>query len=259
MSTPPNTLDKPSLFKDHFSHDSGSYSCHRPGYPDALFSYLSSITKDHALAWDCATGSGQSAIQLAQYFSRVVATDASESQISHAQKRDGVSYSVASAENSGIEANSLDLITVAQALHWFDISAFTAEVDRTLKEGGILAVWSYNLLTLHPDIDEQINFLYSNILNKYWPAERRLVEQGYKTINFPYNELSVPSFNMTLKWNFEQLINYLSTWSAVKAYHTDNNKDPISFIENKLLKIWGNAKTEITITWPLTVRAWLKP
>ncbi len=259
MNTPPNISAKSSIFKDHFSHDSGSYAKHRPSYPDALFTYLSSLTKDHHLAWDCATGSGQSALKLAQYFNQVVATDASESQVCHAHKHKGVSYRVARAEDSGIESNSLDLITVAQALHWFDLSAFAAEVDRTLKEGGILAIWSYNLLVLQPDIDELIKQLYDTVLKQYWPAERRLVEQGYTTIDFPYDELSTPKFNMTLNWNFAQLINYLSTWSAVKAYLSENKNNPIELVQNKMLKLWGNIDIERPVTWPLTVRVWQKP
>ena len=247
------------MFKDYFSQDSASYSRYRPGYPDSLFSYLSSITTDHNLAWDCATGTGQSAVQLAQHFNTVIATDASESQISHAEKHAAVNYFVARAESSAIEANSLDLITVAQALHWFDLTAFTAEVDRTLKESGILAVWSYNLLTLRPDIDELINELYSKILNQYWPAERRMVEQGYKSFEVSdkeYAELSTPDFNMSLKWNFEQLIAYLYTWSAVKAYISETG--PIDSIRGKLLKRWTDVEVKMPVTWQLTVRVWQK-
>ena len=258
MNTPPNPSAKNPLFKDHFSHDSGSYAKHRPSYPDALFTYLSSLTKDHHIAWDCATGSGQSALQLTRYFGQVIATDASESQINNARKHKGVSYGVARAENSGIETNSLDLITVAQALHWFDFSAFTTEVDRTLKINGILAVWSYNLLTLRPDIDELIKHLYATVLEQYWPEERRLVEQGYKSIDFPYDELSTPNFNMALNWNAGQLIDYLSTWSAVNAYISNNDNNPVELIQDKLLNLWGQTETEMPVTWPLTVRVWQK-
>lgn len=258
MSTPPHTSDKDPLYKDHFSHDSDAYSKYRPCYPTALFSYLSSLTKDHDLAWDCATGSGQSAVRLAQHFKNVLATDASASQIAMARKHDTVRYSVASAENSGIETSSLDIITVAQALHWFDLPSFAVEVERTLKKGGILAVWTYNLLKIRADIDVQVNYLYEKVLDKYWPAERILVEQGYKSIDFPYNELLTPEFNMKLNWNFAQLIAYLSTWTAVKAFLSDKNTNPIEIVHNKLLQRWGNADTEMTITWPLTVRVWQK-
>ena len=247
-----------SSFKDHFSHDSSSYSKHRPGYPDSLFSYLSSISQQHEKAWDCATGSGQSAIQLAKYFQTVIATDASESQIKNAYKQENVHYTVAAAESSGIIKSSLDLITVAQALHWFDLPAFTTEVERTLKPGGILAAWSYNLLSVHPGIDECITDLYGNILSQYWPAERTIVENGYTSISFPFEELTVPRFNMTIEWTFEQMISYLSTWSAVNAYISTNNQNPVAFIYDKLRHAWGNSDKKMLITWPLTVRAWQK-
>lgn len=255
---PPSLIRRQHLFKDHFSHDSDSYSRHRPGYPEALFSYLSSIANNHNLAWDCATGSGQSAVQLAQYFNRIIATDASQSQIGSAQQHERIGYVVASAENSALDDNCLDLISVAQALHWFDLGAFTDEVDRTLKEGGILAVWSYNLLTIRADIDEQVNDLYRSVLNKYWPAERRLVEQGYESIDFPYHEITTPNFSMALGWNFGQLIDYLSTWSAIKAYISDNGKNPIEIIHDRLLKLWGSPDTRMPVKWPLTVRIWQK-
>ena len=259
MSIPPNTSGKSALFKDHFSKDPDSYSKYRPCYPVELFLYLSSITRGHDLAWDCATGSGQSATHLAKHFHRVIATDASSSQLSKAHQHAAVRYTVATAEDSGIFTSSLDIITVAQALHWFDLPAFSAEVDRTLKHQGILAVWTYNLLNIRADIDEQVNYLYREVLNSYWPAERRLVEQGYESIDFPYPELITPKFNMTLNWNYRQLTAYLSTWSAVKAYSSDKNKNPIDTVRAKLLKHWGNENTELPVTWPLTVRVWKKP
>jgi len=153
------------MFKDHFSHNSVSYSRHRPGYPDSLFSYLSSICKEHRLAWDCATGSGQSAVQLTKYFRKVIATDASDSQISNALKHAGVNYLVSTAEDSMHDDSCVDLVTVAQALHWFDLPRFTAEVDRTLKPAGILAVWSYNLLK-EPLINYAISLAYRLIHNQ---------------------------------------------------------------------------------------------
>ena len=147
---------------------------------------------------------------------------------------------------------------MAQALHWLDLPVFAVEVDRTLKSGGILAVWTYNLLTIRADIDDQINYLYSKVLSNYWPAERSLVEQGYKSIDFPYPELTTPDFNMTLNWDYEQLIAYLSTWSSVKTYISENKTNPIEIIQGKLLKLWDNPEKEMTVTWPLTVRIWQK-
>jgi SAM-dependent methyltransferase len=246
------------MFKDHFSHSSVSYSKHRPGYPDTLFSHLSSVCRGHKLAWDCATGTGQSAVQLTKYFNRVVATDASESQINNALKHEGIKYIVSAAEESRLDATSVDLITVSQALHWLDLPGFTAEVDRVLKPAGVLAVWSYNLLLIRPDIDEQIMHLYSTVLKEHWPAERSLVEDGYKDIDFPLTELSVPAFNMSLDWSLAQLVAYLSNWSAVNDYILKNGKDPVDVIYPKLLKLWGSPKKKLHIQWPLTVRLWQK-
>lgn len=210
------------------------------------------------MAWDCATGSGQSAVQLTKYFNRVVATDASESQISNALRQQGIKYSVSAAEDSTLATASVDLITVAQALHWFDLPGFTVEVDRTLKKEGILSVWSYNLLTIRPDIDEQINHLYGTVLYDYWPAERALVEGEYKHIDFPFTELKVPIFQMTLDWTLVQLVAYLSTWSAVNAYILEKESDPVEIIYTELLKLWGSPETRRHIQWPLSVRAWKK-
>lgn len=258
MKVPRICNSEKHLFKDHFSYDSAAYSKHRPGYPDSLFAYLSSICPHHYMAWDCAAGSGQSTLQLSHYFNTVIATDASETQISNARKKENVHLFVATAENSGIEKNSLDLITIAQALHWFDLPTFTTEVERTLKPGGILAAWSYNLLTVQPDVDEQINHLYSTILNQYWPAERAIVEDGYKSVSFPFEELLVPEFKMTIEWTFEQLTSYLSTWSAVNAYITSNNQNPVDLIYHELRKSWGNIEASRAVAWPLTVRVWQK-
>ena len=248
-----------SSFKDHFSHDSSSYSKHRPGYPDSLFSYLSLISRQHQKAWDCATGSGQSAMQLAKYFQTVIATDASESQIKKAYRQENIHYTVAAAESSAIKNSSLDLITVAQALHWFDIPAFTTEIERTLKPGGILAAWSYNLLKVNPDVDEYITYLYGKLLAQYWPAERKIVENAYKSINFPFEELAAPEFNMTIQWTFEQIIKYISTWSAVNAYIKTNDQNPVDVIYGDLLNAWGDIDQKKLVTWPLTVRVWQKP
>ena len=258
MSILRKTRHESAQFKDHFSHDSAAYSKHRPGYPRALFTYLSSIAGGHNLAWDCATGSGQSAIQLADSFKSVIATDASESQIRNSHKHNNVHYYVAAAEYSAIKNNSLDLITVAQALHWFDLNAFSAEVDRALKKDGIIAAWSYNLLTVRPDIDNHIRHFYATVLKQYWPAERSMVENGYNTVNFPLKELKVPAFHMSTDWTPAQLTSYISTWSAVNAYVSKNHHNPIDLFYQKLVRLWGDSNTELQVKWPLTVRAWQK-
>jgi ubiquinone/menaquinone biosynthesis C-methylase UbiE len=163
-------------FKDHFSRQAADYAKFRPGYPQELFNYLGGIAPSRQLAWDCGTGNGQAAIGLASVFDRVIATDASEKQISNAQPYDRVEYRVAPAENSGIQSGTIDLIMVAQALHWFDLDRFYAEARRVLKSDGILAASAYNLLHIEPAIDEIVNRYYYEVVGPFWPPERKLVE-----------------------------------------------------------------------------------
>ncbi len=247
-----------STFKDHFSENSRGYGDFRPQYPHDLFSFLASIVVNHQKAWDCATGTGQSAIDLSGYFSEVVATDASKSQIDNAIRKNGIVYHVGTAEKSGIESNSIDLITVAQALHWFDIESFSKEVNRVLRKSGIVAVWTYNLLSVQQEIDEIIYRLYNTVLGEFWPRERKLVENGYKDVQLPFTELTAPRFNMKEEWNFSQLIGYLSTWSAVKNYRGKHGKDPIEKVQMEISKIWGEPEQTLMINWPLSIKLWQK-
>lgn len=245
-------------FKDHFSEKSENYDKYRPQYPEALFSYLSSISPNHQTAWDCATGTGQSAVFLSKYYSEIIATDASQSQIINATKNENIKYMVASAEHTNIKENSIDLITVAQALHWFDIEKFTKEVDRVLKKQGALAVWTYNLLQIQTNIDEVINHLYKTVLDGYWPEERKLVEEGYESIQFPFHELQPSSFHMSTEWNMSHLLGYLNTWSAVKKYQNKNGVNPVDAIHDELLTLWGEPEKVMPVIWPLNIKVWQK-
>jgi len=245
-------------YKDHFSEGSSEYSEYRPHYPEGLFSYLASLCSDHNLAWDCATGSGQAAINLADLFLKVWATDASVNQIESAIEKSGITYKVAQAEDSELEDATVDLVTVAQALHWFDIEAFSAEVSRVLKKDGILAVWTYNLLEIQEVIDKSINQLYKDILGPFWPAERRLVENGYSEICLPFDEIRCPSFKMNAEWDFPRLIGYLNTWSAVREYKTKNRENPIEMVYGDLLEAWGDPGGVRAIKWLLTTKVWRK-
>lgn len=245
-------------FKDHFSGHSAQYSEFRPRYPDGLFSWLSSLCEEHNCAWDCATGSGQAAASLVEHFGKVIATDASANQISDAAVTDGVSYKVATAENSGITPNSIDLITVAQALHWFDIPAFEAEADRVLKDDGILAVWTYGLLEFGTELDKTLEHFYSGIVGEHWPFERKMVESGYAQVQLSFTEVPAATMEMTESWGFADLLGYLNTWSAVKAFEKDQGHNPIEKIEADLLRQWGNIDTKRTVTWPLYVKAYRK-
>lgn len=242
-------------FKDHFSDQAADYARYRPDYPHELFAYLGSLVLARECAWDCGTGSGQAAVALAEFFDRVVATDASEKQILSATKNPRVEYRIAPAENSGLNSHSLDLIAVAQALHWFDLDAFYMEAKRVLKPDGVLAVWCYGLLEIAPEIDAIINRLYREIVGPYWPPERKVIESRYQTIPFPFAELQPPQFTMEARWSLAQLVGYLRTWSATRAFLVATRTDPVEEIIPDLSKAWGKPDREWRISWPLSIRA----
>jgi len=242
-----------SHFKDYFSNLSDHYASFRPTYPQELFEWLAEQTAARNLCWDCATGTGQAAQSLFKYFHQVIATDASQTQLASAIRQAGIEYRLAKAEQSGLDSESVDLITVAQALHWFNIPAFMAEADRVLKPQGVLAIVGYQLLRIRPDIDRLLTCLYQDVLGDFWPAERKLVETGYAGIAFPFSRLAPPSFSMQAFWTLPQLLGYLSTWSAVKQYQAREGKSALEIIYQDLEELWGDSSTCLRITWPLTL------
>jgi len=241
-------------FQDHFSGHAADYARFRPHYPPALFEWLAQIAPTRELAWDCATGSGQAAVALSERFAEVVATDASAEQVAQAEAHPGVRYAVAPAEASGLADASVDLVTVAQALHWFDLERFYAEVRRVLRSGGVLAVWSYGLFECFPAVDAVVRRLYSEIVGPCWPMERRLVEDGYRSLPYPFPELAAPAFAMDARWTLAQAVGYLNTWSAVRRYRKDVGQDPLSLIASELSAAWGDPAVERSIRWPLHLR-----
>jgi SAM-dependent methyltransferase len=242
-------------FKDHFSRLAAQYSAYRPAYPEALFDYLARSCPERRTAWDCACGNGQATLALAERFDSVIATDASPQQIAAATARANITYRVARAEQSDIESKSLDLVSVAQALHWFDLDSFYGEVARVLKTSGVLAVWTYGVLHVEGDaIDALLQEFYHDTVGPYWPAERRFVEEGYRGLAFPFTEISPPPFNMEVHWDREHLLGYLRTWSATARYVEDKGVDPVSALEDRLASIWIDAQNARTVTWPLALR-----
>lgn len=238
-------------FKDHFSKQAADYAKFRPRYPRELFVWLETIAPKTELAWDCATGNGQAAMDLAHVFKRVVATDASEKQVANAERHPRIEYRVATAEESGLETGSVDVVTVAQALHWFDLEKFYAEVRRVLKPGGVIAATVYKLATVSPAIDNVVNRYYSEIVGRYWPAERVLVEK-FEELPFPFAPIEIPPFEMVAEWNVEQLLGYLRTWSATQRFMAAEKRDPLADVENELRSAWGEEVRRVV--WPLTVR-----
>ena len=244
-------------FKDHFSKQAAGYAKFRPRYPPELFDYLGFIAPSHELAWDCGTGNGQAAIGLASVFDRVIATDASEKQIANAQSHKIVEYRVAPAENSGIGSRTIDLIMVAQALHWFDLDRFYAEMRRVLKPDGILAASAYNLLHIEPAIDEVVNRYYYEVVGAFWPPERKLVEQ-FGDLPFPFQEIIPPKFEMTAQWNLDHLLGYLQTWSSTQRFIAAKGSDPLEQIMDELRAAWGDSQQTRNVTWPLVLRVGIK-
>lgn len=216
-----------------------------------MFQWLGSVAPERTLAWDCATGSGQAAVELAEVFERVIATDASEKQILNAQPHRRVDYRIATAEESGLESNSTDLVTVAQALHWFDLGRFYREVRRVLKPRGLLAAIAYKLATISPEIDAIVNRYYSDVVGPYWPAERVLVEK-FEELPFPFPQIPAAPFEMVAEWEVEHLLGYLRTWSATQRFMIEEKRDPLVEVEAELRAVWGDELRRVV--WPLTVR-----
>jgi SAM-dependent methyltransferase len=239
-------------WKDHFSHASDDYRRWRPGYPAALFEWLASEAPSTELAWDCATGNGQAAVALAKCFGRVVATDASAAQIREAEACPGVEYLVAPAEKAPLEDASVDLVTVAQALHWFDIERFHAEARRVLKPGGLVAEWGYQLGLVSEAIDPIVLHFSAVTVGPYWPPERALVDAGYSDVAFPFHNIEAPDFAMTARWELDRFVAYLGTWSSVAGYRRAVGEDPLPALREELAPLWGSGEREIR--WPLLLR-----
>jgi SAM-dependent methyltransferase len=244
-------------FKDHFSAQAADYAKFRPRYPRELFDYLGSIAPSRQLAWDCGTGNGQAAVGLASVFDRVIATDASEKQIANAQPHERVEYRLAAAESSGIESETIDLIMVAQALHWFDLDRFYAEARRVLKPNGILAASAYNLLHIQPAIDEVVNRYYYEVVGPFWPAERKLVE-NFADLPFPVSEIQTPPFEMIAQWNIEHLMGYLRSWSSTQRFIAARGSDPLQEINDDLRHAWGDPQQTRKVIWPMILRVGIK-
>ncbi|WP_316830624.1 class I SAM-dependent methyltransferase [Pedobacter aquatilis] len=239
--------------KDNFSTQAAEYAIYRPTYPQELYDYLFTLVKNHESAWDCATGNGQAASVLARNFKNVYATDISEKQLNQALKLPNVTYHVESSDQANVADNSFDLITVAQAIHWFNFEAFYGEVKRTLKPDGILAVIGYGLMFIDKSVDKVIFKLYEDILGKYWDTERRYIEEGYQTIPFPFEEIKAPHFQIKTTWNFNQLIGYLNTWSSLQHYKKANDRNPLEYMLTELKEAWGDDEVK-EVYFPILLR-----
>jgi SAM-dependent methyltransferase len=239
-------------YTNHFGEQSSEYLLFRPQYPDALYSYLANLVSEHDAVWDCGTGNGQAAAKLAEYFKCVIATDIQQGQLDVAIEVNNVEYRCCPAEKTDIATASVDLVTIAQALHWFKFDEFYREVRRVAKPGAMIAAWTYSLGKMTPDINAIILKFYRDILGEtYWPAERRYIDNHYQDVPFPFQKIQPPVFYIEKKMTLPALIGYLSTWSAVKEYLARQHQNPINVIYDDLLANWGDPSHALTMRWPI--------
>lgn len=240
---------------DHFSGVAEGYARYRPDYPDDWFAALAALAPGRRRAWDCGAGSGQAAMGLAAHFDEVIATDVSAEQLARAPAHTRVDYRVSPAERTDLAAGSVDLIAVAQALHWFDLGRFYDEVRRVARPGAVLVAWSYGLARVTPAVDRCIDALHGPIAGACWPAERRHVDAGYRTLTFPFPRLAVPPLDLSARWRLDDLLGYLRTWSAVGRYQAETGEDPVAALTPELRRAWGGPETVRRVRWPVAILA----
>jgi ubiquinone/menaquinone biosynthesis C-methylase UbiE len=240
--------------QDNFSQLSPEYARYRPLYPEAVFIYLSSLASEHKLAWDCATGNGQAAHGLAPYFETVLATDASHEQISNAAPHEKIIFKQSESSKVDLPSSTVDLVTVAQAVHWFDFDPFYSEVKRVLKPEGNLAVWCYQIPSVSPQIDAFQEIYFSEILGTYWAPGIQHVIDGYASIPFPFEEIQTPVFSLDLEWDLSEFLGFLYTWSAAQEFRSDRGYHPIIEVEKPLRTAWRDPDLKRTIHWNIHMR-----
>ena len=242
-----------SAFKDHFSDRAARYAEFRPRYPDALSEYLASLVSHPAIAWDVGCGSGQLSTQLGDHFERVIATDASAEQVARATPHPRVEYLVAPAERSPLADHSVDLVVVAQAAHWFDLPAFYMEVRRVARPGAAIVLITYAITEVEPPIGAIVDRFYAVTRKDWWPPERRHTEDLYARLPFPFAEMSPPPIEMSVHWTADQLIGYISTWSAVRALEKARGSAEFDRLAADIRTNWGGLETR-KVWWPLGIR-----
>jgi SAM-dependent methyltransferase len=240
-------------FSDHFSRQAGDYARYRPEYPPALFDWLARLAPSRACAVDIATGNGQAAVALAAHFDRVIGCEPSQAQLAVARAHPRVEYRREAAERMSLPDASVDLLTAAQAAHWFDWPAFCREAARVLKPRGIVAIWSYAYCTIAPDADRVIEDFARDVVGPYWPRERRYVDDAYRDLALPCAAIEVPPLEMTAVWDLATMQGYVGTWSAVARCRARSGRDPMALLAPALAAAWGQGTR--TVRWPLAVKA----
>lgn len=240
---------------DRFSKQSNTYVSARPRYPEEIYKFLSGISPARTLAWDCGTGNGQAAIHLVEYFDHVYANDLSQNQIQNAFQHERIKYDVCTAEDANLQEHSVDLITVAQAIHWFDLEKFYAITNKALKPNGIIALWAYGFISADDQaLDSLFQKVGKEILHEYWDPQVHKIWKGYDQLDFPFKEVEHPQWHMHIQWSRTDFISYIESWSAARKYQDTNNQSIISEIITDLEKLWPDPNIQQTFRSPITSR-----
>lgn len=237
-----------------FSGFADTYARARPSYPAALFDHLASLVERHDHAWDCATGNGQAAHGLVAHFQRVTATDTSAAQIAEARPHPRITFAVAPAERSGIPSGSVDLVTVAAAVHWFDLPRFHEEVRRVVRPGGVLAVWSYHVAHLDPPFDAVLGAFFRDHVSDWFDPGAQLVNERYETLAMPGEPLPAPRFHAEVDWTAPQIEQFVRSWSATQAYMKVHGDAQVTRVAAELEHVCGGPVVRRRLRFPLYMR-----
>ncbi len=238
-------------FKDHFSAHAANYADSRPGYPPELFDWLAKQCPRRRLAWDAGCGNGQASVALAGFFTEVYATDPSQAQIGNAIVHERVHYAVEPAEDCSLGDHTVNLVTVAQAYHWFEHARFCAEARRVLASDGVVALWSYAESRVDPKVDAIFDELHHGTLAQDWPDERQHVIDRYRELPFPFKPIAAPAFKMRSEWSLAQYLAYLSSWSASQRHLKRTGVDAVAAIADAMRAAWADPEAVRTVQWPL--------
>jgi ubiquinone/menaquinone biosynthesis C-methylase UbiE len=241
--------------KDLFSAQASQYARFRPHYPEELYTWLLAQVPGRETLWDCATGSGQAAVRLAKDFQQVEASDMSPSQIANATAAPNINYSLSPAEKTPFPDHHFDLVTVAQALHWFNFEAFFAEVKRVTKPGGYFAAWTYDICEAPAAIQPLINDFYYNEIHPWFDPERAHIDKRYGNIPFPFEMVKTPIFHEVVNWDKAHVAGFLDSWSAVQHYIKANDgRSPVPGFMEKLDLVWPDEVEKQEFSFPLTLK-----
>lgn len=240
--------------RNWFDQGGSDYARFRPEYPVQLADYLASVAPDARLAVDVGCGNGQLTQLLGARFEQVIGLDPSADQIANASSSGSVIYQCAPAEKLPLADHSASLITAAQAAHWFNLPAFYDEVRRVAAPDAVLALISYGVLNLESELNERFQHFYWNEIGPYWPPERKLVDSGYATIDFPFKEFKAPPMQIRVEWRLPEFLGYLQTWSAVRSAREAGREDILTQFANDIAALWGDGHIRRTVAWPVNMR-----